>query len=78
MIGLLFAYADGSPMLRREFDRLLKHLLQFCGLSTTLFKGHSFKIGAATSAALRGESNAQFRAAGRWASYASRKYIWIS
>ena len=78
IMGPLFAYADGSPMLRREFDRLLKRLLEFCGLSTTVFKGHSFRIGAATSAALRGESDAQIRAASRWASDAFRKYIRIS
>ena len=33
----LFAYADGSPMLQCEFDMLLKQLLKFCGLSTTVF-----------------------------------------
>ena len=71
----LFAYADGSPMLRREFDMLHKHLLEFCGLSTTVFKGHSFRIGAAP---LRGESDAQITVAGRWASDAFRKYIRIS
>ncbi|KAK2188217.1 hypothetical protein NP493_140g04020 [Ridgeia piscesae] len=51
--GPLFAYVDGTPMLRREFDFLLKHLLEFCGLSSQVFKGHSFRIGGATSAALR-------------------------
>ena len=76
--AILFAYADGSPMLRREFDAILKRLLEFCGLSTKVFKGHSFRIGAATSAALRGESDAQIRAAGRWASDAFRRYIRIS
>ena len=29
----LFAYADGSVMLRREFDSLLKRLLLFSGLT---------------------------------------------
>ena len=61
-----------------EFDFLLKHLLEFCGLSSQVFKGHSFRIGAATSAALRGESDAQIRAAGRWSSDAFRKYIRVA
>ena len=65
-------------MLRREFDAILKRLLELCGLSSKVFKGHSFRIGAATSAALRGESDAQIRAAGRWASDAFRRYIRIS
>ena len=76
--GPLFAYLDGSPMLRREFDLFLKNLIEFCGLSSKVFKGHSFRIGAATSAALRGKSDAQIRAAGRWSSDAFRKYIRVA
>ena len=48
--AILFAYADGTLMLRREFDAILKRLLEFCGSSS--FKGLSFRMGAATSAAL--------------------------
>ncbi|RLJ22740.1 hypothetical protein DJ031_00315 [bacterium endosymbiont of Escarpia laminata] len=76
--GPLFAHPDGSPMLRREFDGSLKTLLVFCGYETSAFKGHSFRIGAATAAALRGESDAQIRAAGRWTSDAFKKYIRIA
>ena len=76
--ALLFAYPDGSPMLRREFDVALKQLLIFCGYQTSAFKGHSFRIGAATAAALWGESDAQIRAAGRWTSDAFRRYIRIA
>ncbi len=70
----LFAFPDGALMLRREFDSALKQLLTFCGRQTSAFKGHSFRISAASAAALRGESDAQIRAAGRWASDAFRKY----
>ena len=76
--ALLFAYPDGSPMLRREFDVALKQLLIFCGYQTSAFKGHSFRIGAARAAALRGESDAKNRAAGRWTSDAFRRYIRIA
>ncbi|KAK2184447.1 hypothetical protein NP493_265g00018 [Ridgeia piscesae] len=74
----LFAYIDGSPMLRKEFDSSLRSLLAFCGLSSRVFKEHNFRIGAATSAALRVESGAQIRPAGRWASDAFRKDIRIA
>ena len=70
--ALMFAYPDGSPMLRREFDVALMQLLVVCGYQTSAFKGHRFRIGAATAAALRGRSDAQIRAAGRWPSYAFR------
>ena len=76
--GILFGYPDGSPMLRGEFDVSLKRLLSFCGYKSSAFKGHSFRIGAATAAALRGESDAQIRAAGRWSSDAFSKYIRIA
>ena len=56
--AILFAYADGTPILWKESDAILKHLLEFCGLNSKVFKGHSFRIAAATSAALRGESDA--------------------
>ena len=41
-------------MLRREFDAILKRLLEFCGLSSKVFKHHSFRIAAPTSAVFRG------------------------
>ena len=72
---ILFAYMDGTPMSRAEFDLALKQLLSFAGLSNQLFKGHSFRIGSASEAAMRGESDAQIRVAGRWSSDAFRKYI---
>ena len=56
MQATLFAYIDCSPVLRREGGSSLRSLLVFCGLSRRVFKGHSFSIGAATSAGLRGES----------------------
>ena len=55
-------------MLRRDLDDSLKQLLVICGHQTSSFKCHSFRIGAATDAALKGEYYAQIRAAGRWTS----------
>ena len=55
---------------RRELDAELRQLLTFCGLKMSVFKGHSFRIGAASAAAFRGRSDAQIRAMCRWPSYA--------
>ena len=41
-------------MLRGEFDVSLKQLLCFCGYHSSSFKGHCFRIGAATAVGLRG------------------------
>ena len=36
--AILFAYADDTVMLRREFDAILKRLLEFCGLSSKVLR----------------------------------------
>lgn len=77
-MGPLFIWQGGKPLLRRQFDARLKTVLNFCGYSTTLYRGHSFRIGAATEAAARGCSDAQIRNLGRWRSDAFRKYIRLS
>lgn len=76
--GPLFQFASGKPYTRRAFDTKLRQCLNFCGFSTSVYKGHSFRIGAATDAAERGCSDAQIRTLGRWASDAFKKYIRIS
>lgn len=59
------------------FTDLLNRSLRTCGLHPALYKGHSFRIGAASFAADRGMSDAQLRALGRWKSNAFLKYIRI-
>ena len=56
----------------------LKQSLVFCGCHTSTFKGHSFVIGVATDVALRGDSDATIRAAGRWTYDANKTYIRIA
>lgn len=76
--GPFFILQSGNPILRKEFDYSLKLILNFCGLNTDRFKGHSFRIGAASEAASNGKSDAEIRLLGRWASDAFRKYIRIN
>lgn len=76
--GPLFVFPSGIPILRREFDNTLRQALQFCGLDSGRFKGHSFRIGAASAAAAAGKSDTQIRLLGRWSSDAFRKYIRIN
>ena len=56
MQGILFAHPDDMPMLRSEFNVSLIQL-SFCGYQSSSFKDHSFPIGAATAAALRGQAS---------------------
>lgn len=73
--GYIFLRADGQPVSRRDFTRQLALSLQACQLSSSLYKAHSFRIGAATYAAGQGFSDAQIRAMGRWHSEAFKRYI---
>ena len=56
----------------------LKHCLAMTGHSSSCFKGHSLRIGAATHVAAQGYMDNQIKAMGRWKSDAYKKYIRIS
>lgn len=73
--GPLFRLADGSPVSRTIFIDKLSMAIKYCGLDPSRYKGHSFRIGAASYAAEAGMSDPQIRALGRWKSDAFRKYI---
>ena len=59
--GPLFQYVTGQAVLRNDFNKELRWALLFCDLDPTTFKSHSFRIGAATTAAQLGMSDSQIR-----------------
>ena len=73
--GALFITLDGAPVTRSAFTDQLALAIQLCGLDPSRYKGHSFRIGAASHAAERGMSDAQIRILGRWKSNAFHRYI---
>lgn len=76
--GPLFIFSNGIPVSTSNFSSTLAKVLQFLDLPTSVYKSHSFRIGAATHAAIRGFSDQQIRIMGRWKSNAFLKYIRIS
>ena len=48
--GPLLINSDGSPLCRRQFVHSLQCAFTQAGVNGELFNGHSFRIGAATSA----------------------------
>lgn len=75
--GPLFITLFGHPVSRSMFTDQLSLAIKFCGLNPAHYKGHSFRIGAASHAADRGFSDAQIRVLGRWKSNAFHRYIRI-
>ena len=76
--GAIFVSHLGIPVSRDEFTTHLKRVFRHCGLDTSKYKSHSFRIGAASHVAENGYSDAQIRALGRWKSNAFLKYLRIS
>ena len=73
-LGPLFLWR-GKPLSRKDFVSSLKLLLSIAGIPNERFNSHSFRIGAATSCAVKGVSDAQIRQLGHWHSDAFKRYI---
>ena len=74
----LFLNSDKSPVTRSKFGKVLKDVAQLAGFDQKRIKSHSFRIGAATTAAGLGFSEDQIKRMGRWRSEAVQKYIRIT
>jgi hypothetical protein len=75
---LLFLCIGGTPVTHSYVTGQLTFILKFLGIDPKFFKGHSFRIGAATHATTLGFSEPYIRQLGRWNSIAIQRYIRIS
>ena len=75
--GPMFAFANASPVSRNFFCQYLSKTLQWAGLDLSKYKAHSFRIGAAITAADMGMSEAQIQSMSRWKSIVFKRYIRI-
>ena len=73
--GPLFVFYDGTPLSRARLVTELREVLSQIGLEVANYSGHSFRIGAATTAARAGLSDSFIQALGRWKSLAFTTYI---
>ena len=72
----LFVSASGVPLSRSWLTSKVRSLLLAAGIANAAeYSGHSFRIGAATSAAAAGAPEWQIRAMGRWKSDCVLRYI---
>lgn len=73
--GPMFQFADGRYLTRERFVARLRTALVKAGIDAAAYAGHSFRIGAATTAAAGGLSDALIKTLGRWQSSAYTIYI---
>ena len=73
--GPLFLFKDGSTLSRPKLIQSLRQVLSSVGVDCSSYRGHSFQIGAATTAARMGVSDSFIKTLGRWESLAFMLYI---
>ena len=73
--GYLFCHTDGGPLTIYQFWTIAKKALLALGLDGFRFGTHSFRIGAASTAAASGFKEQDIKAIGRWRSKAYKTYV---
>ena len=75
--GPLFIFSDGRLLTRKRFMELVRAALASAGIDQRNYCGHSFRIGAATTAAAKGIEDSVIKTLGRWESVAYLQYVRI-
>ena len=73
--GPFFLTSQKLPLTKPEFVAEVRKVLETLGLPAESYAGHSFRIGAATTAALVGMEDSSIQLLGRWQSAAFLRYI---
>ena len=73
--GFLFKFESGKPLTKAKFVASVKGALASAGIDSSKYTGHSFCIGAATTAHLQGIDDATIKMLGRWESSAYLLYV---
>ena len=73
--GPLFIHFNGARLSKYQFQAVLKKSAKHLGWDTAGFSTHSFRIGAATTAAMNGMPQEIIMQKGRWQSQAVKKYV---
>ena len=73
--GPLFRLPNGQPLRRKNLIETVRVALTKSGFNASHYSGHSFRIGAATTAAKNGIQDNVIKMLGRWESSAYQLYI---
>ena len=75
--GPAFCFKNGEPLTRKKFVTQLKTGLEAAGIDYKKYNSHSFRIGAATTAAAKGIEDSIIKTLGRWESSTYLRYVKI-
>ena len=75
--GPFFRLSDQAPLTKQRLITMLRSTLETAGIEASRYSGHSFRIGAATSAAACGLADSTIQTLGRWSSDSFKRYIRI-
>ena len=67
--------AASAPVTREVFVDKVRSALSILGYDASIYAGHSFRIGAATTAAEHGIEDSVIKMLGRWESSAYQLYV---
>ena len=73
--GPLFTTSEGLPLTKSRFVLQFREALTQIGIDASKYTGHSFRIGAATTAAEQGIEDSTIQLLGRWKSTAYLTYV---
>lgn len=73
--GPLFVFSSGKPLTKVNLTAETRSLLSRAGLDSSQYAGHSYRIGAATSAASANIPSWLIKVLGRWSSDCFERYI---
>ena len=73
--GPFFYFENRAPLTREQFVKMTKAKLAAAGIDPTSYSGHSFRIGAATTASAYGVEDSLIQTLGRWKSAAYLLYV---
>ena len=73
--GPLFVWDNGKYLTRERFVASMRSALTVAGYNAKDYAGHSFRIGAASTAARCGIQDSLIKTLGRWESAAYTRYI---
>ena len=73
--GPFFRFVSGVPLTREAFVSRMRGALQPAGVDISKYSGHSFRIGAASTAAAVGIEDSLIKTLGRWQSTVYLLYV---